>query len=120
MLPRSSTKRRSGRTAASWARRRTEPVATGAPSARSPRARPIEGVGGVAPHAEGGEAQAGRRVAREVLGRVDGGVGSAVEHRLLDLLDEHALAADGVQRTACLRSPVVSTITSSAVVRSPP
>ena len=31
---------------------------------------------------------------REVLGRVHGGVGAAVEHGLLHLLDEHALAAD--------------------------
>ena len=35
---------------------------------------------------------------REVLGRVHGDVGPAVEHGLLDLLDEDALAADGVQR----------------------
>ena len=41
MLPRSSTNSRSGRTSASWARRRTEPVATTAPAASSPRVRPI-------------------------------------------------------------------------------
>ena len=105
MLPRSSTKRRSGRTPASWARRRTEPVATTAPSSRSPRDRPISGVGGVAPDAERGEAQAGRRLAREVLGRVHGGVGAAVEHCLLHLLDEDALAADRVQRNRLLAVP---------------
>ena len=38
------------------------------------------------------------RLDREVLGRVHGDVGAPVEHGLLDLLDEHALAADRVQR----------------------
>ena len=35
---------------------------------------------------------------RQVLGRVHGDVGPPVEHGVLDLLDEHALPADDVQR----------------------
>ncbi len=42
---------------------------------------------------------------RQVLGRVHRGVGAAVEHGLLDLLDEHALAADHVQRNVALPIP---------------
>ena len=56
-----------------------------------------EGVGCVTPGREGGQPQAGRRFAREVLGRMHGGLGAAIEHGLLDLLDEHTLAADRVQ-----------------------
>ena len=50
----------------------------------------------------------------QVLGRVHGHVGPAVEHRGLHLLDEHALAAHA-PRPGCprRRSPVVSTMTSS-------
>ena len=40
MLPRSSTNSRSGRARRSWARRRTEPVATVAPAGRSTSVRP--------------------------------------------------------------------------------
>src|SRR6056297_257720 len=40
MLPRSSANRRSGRTRCSWARRRTEPVATVLPSASAPSSAP--------------------------------------------------------------------------------
>ena len=48
MLPRSSTNCRSGRTAASWARRRTEPVATVAPVGELVERPPDQRVGGVA------------------------------------------------------------------------
>ena len=48
MLPRSSTKRRSGRAAASWARRRTEPVATVAPAGEVGERSADQRVGGVA------------------------------------------------------------------------
>ena len=94
MLPRRPAKVRSGRSQASWARRRTEPVATGAPGLAG---RP----GGIRPGRHGG--RPGRRrppgpgpsgvARRQVLGRVDGEVGPAVEHGGLHLLDEHALAA---------------------------
>ena len=57
-----------------------------------------EGVGSIAPGAKCGEAQLVRRLAREVFGGVHGGIGATVEHGLLDLLDEYALAADRVQR----------------------
>ena len=60
MLPRSSTKSRSGRTAASCARRRTEPVATVAPSEQLVERRPTSASRGVAPFAERGD-DAGRR-----------------------------------------------------------
>ena len=89
---------RSGRTAASWARRRTEPVATVAPDASSAEGRADERVGGIAPGAERADRRGRRGCRRQVLGRVHGDVGATVEHRLLDLLDEHALAADRVQR----------------------
>ena len=92
---------RAGRaaTAASWARRRTDPVATVAPGGelgraadRSARRRRRAGAG----TRRSTSASCGRR--RQVLGRVHGDVGAPVEHGLLDLLDEHALAADHVQR----------------------
>ena len=49
MLPRSSTKVRSGRRLASWARRRAEPVATSAAGGRSAQRQPDQGVAGVGP-----------------------------------------------------------------------
>ena len=77
MLPRSSAKVRSGRRFASWARRRTEPV-------RDARARRQVGEGGadervawVGPLGHGGQHEAGRRLRREVLGRVHREVGVA-------------------------------------------
>ena len=53
-------------------------------------------VTGVAPLGEGGQHQPGNGQfigGGQILGRVDGGVGIAPDHRRLDLLDEHALAA---------------------------
>jgi hypothetical protein len=112
MLPRSSTKSRSGRTRCSCARRRTDPwppctpapvrrgstderVAPGRVARRTPRspARRWAPTGDPWPSA------------REV--------GTSVEHRELHLLDEHALSADRVQGTSVRTSPVVSTVTSS-------
>ena len=49
MLPRSSTKVRSGRRLASWARRRAEPVATGAPGRQVGQAPTDQGVAGIGP-----------------------------------------------------------------------
>ena len=89
---------RSGRTAASWARRRTEPVATVAPGASSSRAGPISASAGSRRAHEGADRQRLVGTRRQVLGRVHGDVGAAVEDGVLDLLDEHALAADRVQR----------------------
>ena len=98
MFPRSSVNCRSGRTHESWACRRTDPVATVAPSGRSVSARPISA------------SAASRRVVNapmtspscvadgKILRRVHRGVGPTIEHGLLDLLDEHALAADHMQR----------------------
>ncbi len=57
-----------------------------------------EGVAGVGPLGDGGQHQAGGRLRREVLGRVDGEVGPPVEDGLLDLLHEHARPADGPDR----------------------
>ena len=48
--------------------------------------------------AERGDGEAVSRRGREILGRVDRQVGASVEHRALDLLDEHALATDLVER----------------------
>ena len=94
MLPRSPTKRRSGRAAASWAWRRSEPVATSARSGRSARVGADERVAGVAPLGHARDHQAGHGDRRQVLGRVDGEVGPAVEHGGLHLLGEDALAAE--------------------------
>ena len=49
MLPRRSSKTRSGRSSASWARRRTAPVATRAPRAQAGERGADEGVAGVGP-----------------------------------------------------------------------
>ena len=57
-----------------------------------------EGVAWVSPLAEGRDRQAIRRRRWQVLGRMDRQVGSTIEHRSLDLLDEHPLAADHVER----------------------
>ena len=97
MLPRSSTKWRSRRAAASCARRRTDPVATVAPTGRPARVEPISASRGVASLAEGGEMQPVSRRRRQVLGGVHCHVGVAAQHGVLDLFDEHALTADGVQ-----------------------
>ena len=72
-------------------RRRSDPVAT-APREVVERGA-HQGVAGVAPLGDGGDDQARRGGGRQVLGGVDGHVGPAVEHRGLDLLGEHALAA---------------------------
>ena len=68
------------------------------PAASSASGRPISASAGIAPGGERADHQRLVRRRREVLGRVHGDVGAAVEHGLLDLLDEHALAADHVQR----------------------
>ena len=102
-------RRRRGRAAAtaSWARRRTEPVATVAPGARSAQRAADERVAGVAPLRDGGQHQARRGDRGQVLGRVHGEVGPPVEHGLLDLLDEHALAAElALSGASRRRSPV--------------
>ena len=95
MLPRSCDE-----VAGPGGRRRAGPA--GAPSRWRPwrpRRQPVERapdqrVGGVPPTQERADRQGLVGDRREVLGRVHGDVGPAVEHGLLDLLDEHALAAD--------------------------
>ena len=54
-----------------------------------------QGVAGIGPLGHGRQPQPLGRLRREVLGRVDGQVGPPVEHRLLDLLDEHARPPHG-------------------------
>ncbi len=93
MLPRRPAKVRSGRSHASWARRRTEPVPMRAPGRQGVEPLADQGVAGVGPLGHGGDRQALGRRRRQVLGRVDGEVGPAVEHRGLHLLHEHAPAA---------------------------
>ena len=95
MLPRRPTKRRSGRRWASWVRRRVEPVAMVAPSRQRGQRHAGQRVARVGPlgHARQHEAL-GRPRRRQVLGRVHGHVGPALEHGVLHLLGEHALAAD--------------------------
>ena len=77
MLPRRPVKVRSGRSQASWARRRTDPVATSAPGRRSAKGDADQGVTGVGPPGHGRQQQARGRRRRQVLGRVDGEVGPA-------------------------------------------
>ena len=86
---------RAPRPGAAAAPTRWRPVA---PAAMSIEAAADERVGSRATFAEGGQHEPvlGRRP--QVLGRVHGQVGATVEHRQLDLLDEHALAADRVER----------------------
>ena len=72
-----------------------------------------ERVAGVAPGRHGRQHETAGGDRRQVLGRVHGQIGAAVEDRLLHLLDEHALAADGVQRHVAAESPAVSITTSS-------
>ena len=94
MFPRRPTKVRSGRWAASWERRRAEPVAmrdAGREVGQGPTHQRVSGVG---PFGHGGDDQAVGGGRRQVLGRVDGQVGPPVEDGGLDLLDEDALAAD--------------------------
>ncbi len=98
MLPRSSAKPRSGRSAASWALRRTDPVPTRPPVGISSSGRPTSASRGSPRSGRAASTRLGRGVRREVLGRVHGHVGAAVEHRLLDLLHEHAGSAHGVDR----------------------
>ena len=91
MLPRSSANARSGRSAASWARRRTEPVPTRAAASAGRRAssrrarRAGRPVPGTPPSTRPSGVTAGRSLA-ECTAR------SAVPrpHGLLDLLHEHA------------------------------
>ena len=64
--------------------------------------QPVTGVG---PRRDGRQHQMGRHDRGQVLGRVHGGVGPAVGHALLDLGDEDALPADGIERRATRRRP---------------
>ena len=57
-----------------------------------------EGVARIPALAERGEHESVSGRGRQILGRVHGQVGSSVEHGALHLLDEHALAADLVER----------------------
>ena len=53
-----------------------------------------ERVARIGPRQRGGDAEAGRQLARHVLHRVHGDVGAAFLHRDLEFLDEQTLAAD--------------------------
>ena len=85
---------RSGRSHASWARRRAEPVATVAPGARSSRRAPTM--------TSRGSARSGTQARTSPSGVTEGrslaectaSIGAAVEHGQLHLLDEHPLAAE--------------------------
>ena len=84
--------RRAGRAGAPnrwrrWRRRRGRPAA-GRPARRRRSRRAHERA----------DHEASWATRRQVLGRVHGDVGATVEHGLLDLLDEHALPTDRVQR----------------------
>ena len=98
MLPRSSAKPRSGRIAASCARRRTEPVATVAPVGSASSVEPTSASRASRPLGDRGERQTVGGVGREILGRVHRDVGASVEHGLLHLLHEHARPTDRVDR----------------------
>ena len=115
MLPRSSANVRSGASAASCARRRTEPVPTRAPVGSASSVEPDERVARVAPLGHRREHEAvGRVDGGQILGRVHREVGAAVEHRLLHLLHEHAGAPDRVDgRTSGRGRRCVATSTSS-------
>ncbi|GIT01143.1 MAG: hypothetical protein CM1200mP26_28550 [Acidimicrobiales bacterium] len=113
--PERPTKVRSGRRWPSCARRRIDPVATVAPRGRSSSRQP--------PRASRGSARSGMAIrvrpsgvsAGKSLAKWPGYVGSTVEHRVLDLLDEHPLTTHLFQGGFRSRSPVVSTITISTV-----
>ena len=98
MLPRSSANVRSGRRLASWARRRTEPVATRAPVGQRGERGSDQRVARVGTLGHGAEREAGGGLRRQVLGRVDREVGVAAQDGVLDLLDEDAGAAERVDR----------------------
>ena len=117
MLPRSSANVRSGRSAASCARRRTEPVAD--PRAGRAASSSVEPTSASRGSARSGTAAStrpsgcGRR--GQVLGRVHREVGAPCEHRVLHLLHEDAGAAEGVDRARrCGGHRWSSTMTSSA------
>ena len=116
MLPRSSANARSGCTAASWARRRTDPVRDARARAEAPaRVLPTSASRGSARSGNAASTMpSGGGLDGQVLGRVHRDVGPAVEHGLLHLLHEHAGAAHGRGSACPVRaSPVVVTITSS-------
>ena len=72
-----------------------------------------QAVAGVGPLGDGRQHQSLRGSRREILGRVHGHVGPAVQHRRLHLLDEYPLAADAVERHVGLTVPPVLTTTGS-------
>ena len=80
--------------ASSSARRRSEPVATSAPSGRSASVEPDQRVARIAALGHGREHEPGHGDRRQVLGAVHREVGAPVEHGGLHLLGEHALAAE--------------------------
>ena len=115
MLPRSSTNWRSGRTAVNWARRRTDPVATVAPSAKSARVAPTSTSRGVAPFAEGGDHQPLGGDRRQVLGECTARSASpSSTARCTSLTNTPCppIVCSGTS-ACCVRSPIVSTNTSS-------
>ena len=118
MLPRSSTNVEVGaERRASWARRRTEPVATVARRREPGESAPDQRVAAIAPLGDRGDDKPSERHRRQVLGGVHRHVGAPVEHRGLHLLDEHALATDRVQiGTSWCDRPSVSTRTSSTSI----
>ena len=102
MLPRSSAKVRSGRRYASWARRRTEPVATVPPVGISSKRAPTRASRGSARSGTAAMTRPSGVPARQVLARVHRHVGPPVEHRGLHLLDEDALAPDLPERSVAV------------------
>ena len=95
-LPRTGSICRSGRRRRSCDARRSEAVATRAPSGTSSQraGRADPGVARIGPLQAGAERQARRLVAGQVLRGVHGDVDAAVAQRLLDLGREDAAAAD--------------------------
>ena len=100
-LPRKLTICRSGRRCRSWARRRSAEVPTMAPCLEvgdAPDVARDQHVARILARQEGGDQQAGRLRRRHVLHAVDRGIDALRQQRLLDLLDEQALAAGLGQR----------------------
>ena len=92
----------------------SEPPAAGSrwprgrpPAGREPAGRAHQHVARVLARRHRDHVQAARELGRQVLGRVDGQVGPAVEQRLLELLHEQALVGCLAGPSALQRSPVV-------------